>query len=92
MGIGLVLFWLIHWLVYFGVIPYVRIGYVVSDLEGDSVRLRVEYSVNGVASNKTMYIKIYNDGTDSTLGVNLSLGAGLHQGIMTRTIGGKVVG
>ena len=29
-----------------------------------------------VASNKTMYLKIYNDGTDSTLGVNLSLGSG----------------
>ena len=29
-----------------------RIGYVVSDLEGDSVRLRVEYSVNGVDWNR----------------------------------------
>ena len=32
----------------------VRIGYVVSDLEGDSVRLRVEYSVNGVDWNRVV--------------------------------------
>ena len=34
----------------------VRIGYVVSDLEGDSVRLRVEYSVNGVDWNRASIV------------------------------------
>ena len=29
-----------------------RVDYVVSDVEGDSVRLRVEYSVNGVDWNR----------------------------------------
>ena len=38
----------------------VRIGYVVSDLEGDSVRLRVEYSVNGVWANGSAEIEVYN--------------------------------
>ncbi|WP_176697425.1 right-handed parallel beta-helix repeat-containing protein, partial [Candidatus Kryptonium thompsonii] len=34
----------------------VRVDYVVSDVEGDSVRLRVEYSVNGVDWNRASIV------------------------------------
>ena len=33
-----------------------RVDYVVSDVEGDSVRLRVEYSVNGVDWNRASIV------------------------------------
>ena len=37
-------------------ITFGDIDYVVSDVEGDSVRLRVEYSVNGVDRNRASIV------------------------------------
>ena len=68
------------------------------------LRLRVEYSVNGVDRNRASIVGdtlvgrggysgylVWRSGADLP-GYMVMLFSGLHQGIMTRTIGVKVVG